>query len=151
MNKVYLVEQGEYSYYHIVEIFTSKELAEQFCAKMNEDSKATGDYLYTFREVNLTDTLPVIKKRLSVFADFDEDGNVIGEVTEHFRSYYPDQYEYTREECDFFLHERSYKKPITYGISISDYNYERARKVFTEQQARLKADIDNGVRPQPRV
>lgn len=60
MDKVYLIEYGEYSLYQIIDVYATRELAEQFCNEMNEGI-GENSYGYKIKEVDLVTSVPVIK------------------------------------------------------------------------------------------
>ena len=102
MNKVYIITQGEYSDYHIVKVFDTREKAEEYTKLANTFNHIWGDYMIEEYEVNNTD---VNLGMLQVFYDYYSNkitGCYFCETTD-IDNYYNQQHRVINNPFCFFI------------------------------------------------
>lgn len=80
MDKIYIVTAGDYSDYHIVTVFSSRELAEKFCTKFGDP-----DYEYEIEEYELDSFRQQLNNGLNCFnVSMCADGSLLDDVDKDY-------------------------------------------------------------------
>lgn len=131
---IYVVTDGAYSDYQILEVFESKEHAEAFAAEGQKESRlnhrTVEDYVMWPADRPL---IEVLRMTCSV----DNSGRVVNdyEHSEVVRGPFSEARPVSVHES----YDRDYERV---RLIVSGTDHERVRKVYSERKARLKAEAD---------